>query len=97
MSIFEAIMLLCFGAAWPVNIYKSWKTASSVGKSPVFLILLIVGYISGITNKILYHPDIVLYLYVLNLIMISMDFALYFRNKHLDRIRAQSVNAETKI
>ncbi|MDK2903673.1 MAG: hypothetical protein PWQ93_1592, partial [Clostridiales bacterium] len=48
MSIFESIMLLCFGAAWPFSIYKSYKSRSTAGKSLVFSLLLLIGYISGI-------------------------------------------------
>ncbi len=87
MSIFEALMLLCFGAAWPVSIYKSIKTASAEGKSPFFLVIIILGYISGIINKLLYSRDVVMYLYVLNLAMVSTDLALYFRNRALDKRR----------
>ncbi len=87
MSIFEAIMLICFGAAWPMNIYKSYKTRSAVGKSLSFLMIVIVGYISGIINKLLYHRDIVLYLYILNLAMVCTDLAIYIRNKRLDKQR----------
>ena len=88
MSIFEAIMLICFGAAWPMNIYKSYKTRSAVGKSLSFLIIVIVGYVSGIINKLLYHRDIVLYLYILNLAMVCTDLAIYIRNKRLDKQRS---------
>jgi len=45
MSIFEMLMLLCFGAAWPFSIYKSYKSKSVDGKSPYFLVILILGYI----------------------------------------------------
>lgn len=91
MSIFEALMLLCFGAAWPVNIYKSIKTASAKGKSPFFLVIVILGYIFGITNKLLYSRDIVMYLYILNLLMVSADLLLYFRNRSLDKKRREEV------
>ena len=40
MSIFEAGMLLCFGAAWPMNIIKSIKTKSTKGKSLPFLLTI---------------------------------------------------------
>ncbi len=85
MSIFEALMLLCFGAAWPVNIYKSIKSRTSKGKSVFFMYLVIIGYISGVIHKLIYNPDIVMYLYILNLIMVSIDAALFFRNRALDR------------
>jgi hypothetical protein len=80
MSIFEALMLLCFGAAWPFSIIKSYKSRSVAGKSPYFLIVIIFGYISGIINKLLNSNDLVMYLYILNLLMVSTDLALYYRN-----------------
>lgn len=78
-------MLLCFGAAWPFSIIKSYKSKSVAGKSPYFLIVVIAGYISGIINKILYSNDIVMYLYILNLLMVATDLALYYRNVKLAR------------
>lgn len=83
MSIFEILMLLCFGAAWPFSIYKSYKSKSVAGKSPIFLAILLVGYICGILHKILYAYDVVVYLYALNFIMVSTDFLLYIRNVKL--------------
>ena len=78
-------MLLCFGAAWPFSIIKSYKSKSVAGKSPYFLIVVIAGYISGIINKVLYSNDIVMYLYILNLLMVATDLALYYRNVKLVR------------
>ena len=89
MSIFEMGMLLCFGAAWPLNIYKSLKSRTAAGRSILFQWAIIIGYICGIINKILYSNNIVLYLSNLNLLMVSFDTALYFRNKKLDQQRAQ--------
>jgi len=88
MSIFEIIMLVCFGAAWPMNIYKSWKTRTAAGKSLMFQFAVTVGYLSGIVHKLLYSNDLVVWLYVLNLVMISIDTALCIRNRRLDRQRA---------
>lgn len=85
MSIFEAGMLLCFGAAWPMNIAKSLKTKSTKGKSLSFLLTIMIGYISGITHKILYSQDIVMVLYIINFIMVSIDTGLYFYNKKQGR------------
>jgi hypothetical protein len=83
MSIFEMLMLLCFGAAWPFSIYKSYKSKSVAGKSPHFLLILILGYIFGILNKIFFNYDGVVYLYFLNLIMVTADYLLYLRNVKL--------------
>ena len=84
MSLFEAGMLLSFGAAWPVSIYKAYKSKSTGGKSWVFSAVVIVGYICGITHKLLYSRDVVMYLYILNAIMVSIDLCLWFRNRKLE-------------
>lgn len=89
MSIFEALMLICFGLSWPVNIHKSWVTRSAVGKSLFFLLIIEMGYICGMLNKILVRFDWVFFLYVLNFLMVGTDVVLYFRNKRLDRLRAE--------
>ncbi len=83
-SIFEALMLLCFGFAWPISIYKSIKSRTSKGKSLTFLIILLVGYIFGIINKFINGLDYVVYFYVLNLVLVSVDTALHIRNTKLD-------------
>lgn len=90
MSIFEIIMLICFGAAWPFSIYKSYTSRSTEGKSVLFLVIVIIGYIAGILNKILYHYDGVIYLYLLNLIMVGADLLLYFRNNRMASVQANS-------
>ena len=89
MSMFEIGMLACFGAAWPMNIYKSFKSRTAAGRSILFQWAILLGYICGITHKILYSNDIVLYLYILNFLMVAVDTVLYFRNKRLDAQRAQ--------
>ncbi len=80
MSIFEAGMLLCFGLAWPVNIYKSIKSRTTKGKSLMFLYIVALGYVSGITHKLLFSRDIVLALYIINLMMVLTDLTLYYIN-----------------
>ena len=81
MSIFELVMLLCFGAAWPFSIHKSITSHSVKGKSLAFLLIVWAGYLSGVLHKILYHPDIVIVFYVINLTMVSVDAVLYLRNR----------------
>lgn len=80
MSIFELIMLVCFGAAWPFSIHRSWRSRSNTGKSLGFLFVVLVGYAAGITHKLLYNFDAVIYLYILNTFMVFADIVLYFRN-----------------
>lgn len=85
MSIFEAIMLVCFGTAWPFSIYKSWKSRSCSGKSVIFLYIVLLGYAAGITHKILYSPDWIIALYTLNGLMVLTDIILYYRNARLTK------------
>lgn len=79
MSTFEAIMLICFGIGWPVSIIKSLRTKMVIGKSPLFMTILIIGYSSGLMHKIFHSMDWIIALYALNLIMILTDLALYYR------------------
>lgn len=83
MSPFEIIMLLCFGAAWPFSIYKSYKSRKNSGKSVAFLYIVVIGYIAGILHKLIYNYDAVIFLYVLNSIMVTLDILLYYRNYKL--------------
>ena len=94
-EILEVIMIVSFGASWPMNVLKSWKARTTKGKSLAFLCLILFGYIAGITGKFL-NPDYmahiadkwyVLFFYVLNFIMVGTDLILYFRNKRLDAKR----------
>ena len=43
MDIFEAIMMVCFGASWPVSIWKTVKVKNPIGKSVIFLWLVEIG------------------------------------------------------
>ena len=85
MSIFEIIMLSCFGAAWPASIWKSFKSKSTKGKSLHFLVIIETGYIAGMMHKIFYNFDPVFYLYLLNFVMVSVDMILYFANSKLEK------------
>ena len=77
-------MLICFGAAWPFSIYKSYTSRTTAGKSGIFLFIVVIGYIAGVFHKLFYNFDAVIYLYVLNAVMVSIDIALFYRNKSLN-------------
>lgn len=85
MSPFEIIMLVCFGAAWPFSIYRSLKSRSTKGKSLLFMVVVAVGYVAGIANKLVFNFDAVVYLYVIDLALVSTDMLLFARNRHLER------------
>lgn len=83
MSIFEIIMLVCFGLSWPISIVKSYRSRSCEGKSPWFLLIIIIGYIAGMIHKMLFSRDLVLALYFINALAVFIDLCLWFRNKRL--------------
>lgn len=83
MSLFEIVMLICFGAAWPLSIYKSYTSRSSKGKSVFFLIVILIGYVAGMLHKIFYQYDAVVYLYLFNCMMVFIDLLIYFRNSQI--------------
>jgi hypothetical protein len=78
MSIFEGLMLVCFGLSWPISIAKALRTKTVSGKSPLFMSIVIAGYASGIIHKVLYARDWIIILYIINLILVAIDMSLYF-------------------
>lgn len=77
-SIWEILMLLCFACSWPVSIVKALRTKIVVGKSPFFMMMIIIGYIFGIIHKVLYDFDVVTYLWAFNMSLVAFDLCLYF-------------------
>jgi len=79
---FETVMLVCFGLSWPISVYKSFVSRSTQGKSLIFMIAIIIGYISGITGKLVGGQiNYVLIMYCFNLTVVLVDLVLYFANK----------------
>ena len=89
----EIVMILSFGASWPFNVVKSYRARTAKGKSPVFLALILIGYVAGIAVKLMsetYMAEFstkwyVLIFYVLNFVMVAIDLGIYVRNRRLDR------------
>lgn len=85
-SIFESIMLICFGLSWPLNVIKAYKAGTAKGTSLPFILLIITGYIAGIAAKFITgQVNYVLIVYLLNLVIVSMNVVVYFRNVALDK------------
>ncbi len=83
-NLFETIMLICFGVSWPVSVYKSWVSQKTGGKSLLFLCLIEFGYLVGLAGKLIYNPSYVIAVYLLNILFVTVDIALYFRNRALE-------------
>lgn len=96
-EILEIIMIVSFGASWPLNVMKSYKARTAKGMSLSFLCLIFFGYIAGICSKLTntaYMANFsskwyVLFFYCLNLVMVGLNLILYFRNKKLDKLAAK--------
>ena len=93
-DLLEALTIICFGQSWPISIRKSLISRTAKGKSLFFEVFLLIGYACGIVRKIIQTVDgssgflfyLSFFFYVLNFIEISIDVALYFRNRKLDAI-----------
>ena len=84
MSPFEIVMLVCFGASWPLSVYKTYTSKSCKGKSFGFLWLILIGYISGTVHKIFFNFDLVILLYIFNGLAVSVDLVLAYRYRALN-------------
>ena len=85
-SILETIMLVCFGLSWPLNLMKAYRARTAKGTSLPFILLIITGYIAGISAKLISGQiNYVLIAYLLNLAIVSLNVIVYFRNASLDR------------
>ena len=92
-ELLEIVMILSFGASWPMNVMKSYKARTTKGKSLAFLCLIFFGYIAGISSKLLNEAYMssfaskwyVLVFYIINLLMVGTDLCIYYRNYLLDK------------
>lgn len=90
-KILEATMLIMFGVSWPFNFVKSIRSKSTKGKSLLFLILIDVGYIAGISSKFFSTSFVwktdwwVFAIYVINFLFVSADLIMYFINKSKEK------------
>ena len=101
-QVLEIGMLVCFGFSWPISVYKSWKGKTSEGKSSVFNILIIVGYIFGITSKFLKMDSYMagassiaggififaIVMYFLNAALVTSNLVLFYIYRQNDRRKA---------
>ena len=85
-------MLVCFGFSWPLNVIKAYKARTAKGTSLPFILLIIMGYIAGISAKIISGQiNYVLIAYIINLAIVSLNVVVYFRNTALDKKRSRGM------
>lgn len=92
-EILEIIMIVSFGFSWPMNVVKSYRARTAKGKSLGFLLLILFGYICGITAKFTNEAYMaafaekwyVVIFYIINFCMVAIDLCIYIRNYRLDQ------------
>ena len=85
-KILETAMLVCFGLSWPISVAKNIKAKSARNMSLRFTLLIIAGYVAGIAAKIVQGEfHYVFAVYVVNLVIVSVNVAVYFINKGFDK------------
>ena len=90
-KVLEATMIILFGISWPFNLFKSIKSKTTKGKSLLFLILIDIGYIAGITSKFFSTTFVwatdwwIFVIYVINFSFVTADLIVYFINKSRER------------
>ena len=93
-SILETVMLVCFGFSWPLNVMKAYKAKTAKGTSLPFILLIVAGYIAGITAKVITDQiNYVLIAYIVNLAIVSLNIVIYFRNVSFDKKRLLELGA----
>ena len=86
IEIFESVMLICFGLSWPMSVVKNIRAHSAKAMSLPFILLIIIGYIAGITAKICAgNYSFVLLIYGINLMFVGANLVVYFINRRCDR------------
>lgn len=85
-KIFETIMLICFGLSWPINAIKAYKARTAKSTSLPFIMLIFTGYVAGILAKVVSGQfNYVLAVYIINIVIVSFNIVVYFRNVNLDK------------
>jgi hypothetical protein len=82
IQLLEAVMLVCFGISWPVDIVHTIRVKQASKKSLAFLALIICGYGAGIAAKCVRSTgggqplEPVTWLYAANVALVAIDLAL---------------------
>ena len=95
-KVLEAIMIILFGISWPFNLAKSIRSKTTKGKSLLFLILIDVGYIAGLTSKFFSETFVwatdwwIFVVYAINFTLVSADLLVYSINRTREK-RVESI------
>ncbi len=93
-ALLEAIMLLCFGLAWPAANLRLWRRRSAEGRGCGFTACIFCGYLAGAAAKLVLARGgqpltPVFWLYALNTVSVAVHLGLQWRfRRGLERARA---------
>ena len=94
-KVLEAVMIILFGISWPFNLLKSIRSKTTKGKSLLFLVLIDLGYIAGLTSKFFSTTFVwatdwwIFVIYSINFTLVTADLIVYFLNKSREKKIAQ--------
>ena len=78
-QILEFAMLFAFGFSWPFAIVRTYRAKRVDGKSPAFMIIVLVGYACGIAAQPVEGTKLWLcWIYLVDMALVSTDLTLYF-------------------
>ena len=79
-QVLEFAMLFAFGFSWPFAIVRTYRAKRVDGKSPAFMIIVLIGYLCGIAAHLVEGTKLWLcWVYLLDMALVSTDLVLYFR------------------
>lgn len=75
---FELAMLVIFGSSWPFAIHRTYTAKRVDGKSPHFMVLVILGYLCGILSHLVVSRGVwICWVYLLDIALVMTDLSLY--------------------
>jgi hypothetical protein len=78
-GVLEFAMLFAFGFSWPFAIARTYRAKRVDGKSPYFMIIVLVGYACGIAAHLVEWSKLWLcWVYLVDMALVSTDLTLYF-------------------
>ena len=80
----EAVMLICFGVAWPLANLRMLRSGRAEGKGMAFTAIILCGYVAGALAKLAWATSahtlpLVFWLYVLNTLSVGGNLLLQWR------------------
>ena len=79
-ELLEFGMLFAFGFSWPFAIARTYRAKRVDGKSPAFMVIVLVGYMLGIAAHLVEGTKLWLCgVYLLDMALVATDLVLYCR------------------